>query len=161
MIWGIKKEEDENNIQRAQYLLSKLSTVGARVIVPAIALGETLSGCEDSKRPDFLRRVQEKVIIAPYDAVAAYHYAEMWRKRESVIRGVQANDSSIEFTRNKLKADFMIVATAKAQNAACIYTSEGELNVFRGFAKHTHPAIPVEPMPPTPPVQPNLLEMLP
>ena len=52
VIWGIKKEsnpEDEDKQRRAHHLLVKLDELDAKVIVPSVALGETLSGCDDSR----------------------------------------------------------------------------------------------------------------
>lgn len=132
VIWGIKKDSngsDREKIPVAVNFIEECSNKNVKIVIPSIALGEVLSGCDVLRRNALLTEISKRFIVAPYDAMAALHYAEMWRSRETRINGLSEKP-----TRNALKADFMIIAIARAQKASCIYTSEGELNVFNSFA---------------------------
>jgi predicted nucleic acid-binding protein len=87
-------------------------------------------------------------MVAQYDIRAALYYAKIWRAKsdKSKLKELQENGK----TRQELKADRMIVATALANGSECIYSHDGGLKVFGdGF-------IEVRSVPPGP-QQPNLL----
>lgn len=144
VIWGILKEarpHDQAFIEKAEHFFEECSELNIKVIIPSVVLGEVLAGCEPSDKPDFLQYIQQKFIIAPYDQIASYYFSEMWRNKEE-LKKAQGNVEAITITRAALKADFMIIATAMAQQAQCIYTRE--INNFRNFAQNS---IDIEPLP--------------
>jgi len=86
----------------------------------------------------FLSRLGEGgFIIVPYDLQAAARFAALWKEREerNIIEKLKVD---FEATRTQLRADCMIVATALAQNASCIYSHDRRLKAFAGDSIHVY-----------------------
>ena len=139
VIWSICSESGAElaetelaKIEKARHLLEECSRLQINVYVPSVALAEVISGCKDSQEATNLQRLLFKHFrIAPFDAFAANIYADLWRlKKEFKQNGIQ-----IDGARKALKADCMIIATAIAVKAKCIYTGDGEVEKFKKFAQ--------------------------
>lgn len=134
VIWGVKKEcttGQEQNIERASYIIEQCSREGKQIVIPTLVLGELLSGLNAEKHGAFVQSLERMFILAPYDSRAAVHYARMWQSR--------TRETGFPLTRSEIKADFMIAAIAVAQKCDCIYTNDGPLTKF---AKSFIPVIP-------------------
>jgi len=77
--------------------------------------------------------MRDMFIIAPYGVQAAVHFASLWQDRQerNIVKDLQDTEKA---TRAELRADCMIVATALAQKASCIYSHDRKLKTFAGSA---------------------------
>jgi len=145
--WGIKQEStpgQEQNIEKAAHLISTCSEDGSIVIVPSIVIAELMSGV-DAKIQDNILKGLSGFRIVPFDLQAALLYAKIWTK------DARRKAKSLKITRTETKADSMIVATAIAHGAACIYSHDDGLGSFaKGHVE-------VRELPNVPPKQNKLL----
>lgn len=136
LIWGIKEEsepEQEVMVERAKSFLQFLRDRKALVFIPAVVVGELLTGIPEEYHQMTLNLINQGFIIPPYDAQASAIFAKIWRDRnqKNIIEELQKKDSA---TRQELKADCMIVATAIGRGADKIYSHDDKLSKFaNGF----------------------------
>ncbi len=123
VIWGFKQEAtsgQEDYIARALYVIQQCEERGDNIAIPAIVLGELLSNIPEEMRADFIRGFEQGLVVLPFDARAALVYARMWAKRKRFA----------EYTREETKADYMIAATAVANQCSRIYSNDEGLKAF-------------------------------
>ena len=124
MIWGIRRTASpgqEYCIDRARYVIERCQENGDKIIVPSIVLGELMVPIPDRDRGDFVRfMTAEGFIVMPFDSVAAVHFARMWASRPA----------NTGFSRNEMKADFMIAGIALASGCQKIYSNDAGLVQF-------------------------------
>jgi predicted nucleic acid-binding protein len=153
VIWGIKKVAEpgqENMIFKAEALIAECDEKRHQVIIPALVLGELLMAVPPEDHPAFISLMHQKLRVIPFDAKAASLFAKMWCKwseNKFYPYSLDGNRPS----REKIKIDYMIAATAKASNAECIYTEDP------GLKKFAEEYIRVESLPPSV-VQQSVLE---
>lgn len=124
VIWGIKQEavlSQQDMISRAKYLIDKCEEQKKRVLVPSIVVAELLIKIAPAKHQVFIKSMEKKFIVPPFDTQTASHFARIWQKNEGSFKGLVASG---EATRQELKADLMILATAVAKKAWCIYSTD-------------------------------------
>lgn len=149
LVWGLKKSAtpgQEIKIHQAEYLISLCNERNDIVLIPSIVAGEILSSLPLNETNEFTTAVlQRKFRIVPYDIQAAAVFAMMWRDRQKLLQ--RNKQLSLGATREEVKADCMIAATAKAKGASCIYSEDVKL------AKFAKEHIEVRPLPNLPPLQ--------
>jgi predicted nucleic acid-binding protein len=136
LIWGIQKQANstqEDMIPKTIALLeffeqknANLNNVSYKLAVPTIVLGEFLLGCESEQdRKHLLRKIQERFRVLEYNVIAAKFHSEVYNfcKGSAEIKKLRESGT----TRVALKADFMIYATAKANQANLIITHDDDL----------------------------------
>jgi predicted nucleic acid-binding protein len=125
IIWGIKKDAtpgQEDMIVKAEHLIQQCEEERIQIIVPAIVVAELLSGLKPESYSEFTAFMQRRFMVIPFDTQAALHFAVMWRNRkQSLIDAV---------TRTEMRTDYLIIATAKARGAKCIYSEDPHLSNF-------------------------------
>jgi len=131
LIWAIKEEAtpgQDGMIPRSKALLKYLSESDKKILIPAVVLGEFLIKMPTESHRTVFNLMQREFVVAQYDAKAALHYARIWRARQ----GDQVFESLKESgkTRQELKADRMIVATAVAHEVECIYSHDRGVMAF-------------------------------
>ena len=104
-------------------LLNNIKSSGQTFIVPTPVLGEVFVKQDDSGRINTRKLYDSlKFKIIPFDQFAAIAFADWWGpaldRKEHIERNV---------TRNLLRADYLILAVAKAQNAKIIYTEDEDM----------------------------------
>lgn len=122
LIWGVQGNAtagQDDMVNRTKSLLLKLDKERTRVIVPAIVMGEFLLKIPVGEHPKYQELVSKRFMIVPYDLRAALVFSKIWHQKTqaSVIEEIKAGGVS----RTQLRADTMIVATAVASGASCIY----------------------------------------
>ena len=136
VIWGFVGEADRNNfdkLEKSRQLIEECSKLGVNAFIPSIVLAEVVSGCENiDKAAKLYSGITKKFRVAPFDGFAAYHYALLWQRKKELQRNRNQNLSG---RRDALKADCMIIATAIALKAECIFTGNNEVKVFRELAQ--------------------------
>lgn len=131
IVWGIRKyaETDQQDmIPRASHFLEECKKKHIEIIVPSIVLGEFLGGIDRKKRYAAMSLFSSGFVVVPYDAMCALRFAELWEKNKEtgVIKALRAEGIS----RQELKADSMILATAIAHKAKAIYSHDDGLTKF-------------------------------
>ncbi|MBF0241005.1 MAG: PIN domain-containing protein [Desulfamplus sp.] len=128
VIWAVKKEAtagQEEMIKKASYLLEKCQESKTEIIIPSIVVGELLSALPSDKHGAFINALKY-FKIPPFDIQAAVIYAKMWQSNKA-LRKDEKNQGA---KREEMKADCMIVATAKARGSSCIYSEDVRLRKF-------------------------------
>ncbi len=132
-IWGIKRQSSSTQvdmIRRAEIFLSQLKKDDKRILIPSIVLGEMLIDGNSAFLSDIQSRVERSFIVGDYGALAAMHFARLWRNYNGSLDVKELRESGK--TRHELKADRMIVATAIAFGAECIYSHDPGVKLFGG-----------------------------
>lgn len=147
LIWGIKKEASENQedmIDRAEYLIEQCEEKQNKIIVPSIVVAELLMGTSSAKHEKVIQVLEKRFIIPPFDLQASAFFAKIWRQNKAMRKALIAEGLA---TRAELKADSMIVATAVARKAWCIYSMDPHIKKFAdGFVSVLDiPELPNEP----------------
>ena len=122
LAWGVQKERDPgcpDGVERAIQLFRDQREAKQAIIVPAIALAEYLSGQSSERCRSIQNIVGQAFFIAPFDTQAADIAAQLFDKRvsDSIRQGNVV-------TRDALKDDYKILATAICQGATYLYTHD-------------------------------------
>jgi predicted nucleic acid-binding protein len=134
LIWGIKEqstEGQEDKIALAKSFIENLKNDDL-VIIPSIVLAEFLIPIPPQLHAMVINLFTKKFLIAPFDALAASKFSLIWQtnKPPEVAKQLIEDDA----TKAELRADSMIVATAVAQKAECIYSYDKGIKSFaKGF----------------------------
>lgn len=131
MIWGIKEQAtagQEFMIDRTKRFLAHLDKQGDKAMLPAPVVGEFLLNIDGEFHSITVNLLQRGFIIQPFDLQAAALFAQIWQKhaQPDVLKELQQTGN----VRNKLRTDCMIVATAAAKGAACIYSHDAGVRKF-------------------------------
>lgn len=130
VVWGVKKiatSGQEDMIPRAESLIRMCEKDGHRILVPTVVLGELLAGVPVESQPDFVRRIQRRFLLAPFDAAAALVYGRLWQAHRATVIP-QAKRDGIEHA--VIKADHMIAAVAIARKCDHLCTTDNALIRF-------------------------------
>jgi predicted nucleic acid-binding protein len=103
--------------RRAQILLQMLAREKAKIIIPSIVLAEYLIGIEASRHPDVIASFQRLFFCPPFDVRCAAVAASLWQLHHTLPEGEKMQ-------RRVLKADVMIIATAKVAGARMLFTGD-------------------------------------
>ena len=129
LIWGIKRQATPNRqqmIPRAERFFRRCKDDGKRIYVPAQSLAELLVGYSAAQRRQTLATLPKSFLIAPFDAKAAAIAAELqhnWDHLKQV-------GSEYGITRQQIKADINVLASAIAAGASYLYSEDGQMKSF-------------------------------
>jgi predicted nucleic acid-binding protein len=104
---------------RSQALLIDLEKKGEKIIVPVVSVAELLVPIDLNQRGAFLAVLTTRFFCPPFDMHAASLAAELWRFHRSL-------PASEHLDRKLLKADVLIVATAKVAGASAFYSHDAK-----------------------------------
>lgn len=134
LIWGIKeqaKEGQEDKIFLAKRFIDSLND-DVFVLIPSIVMAEYLIPIPPELHAMVINLFRKQFIIAPFDALAASKFSLIWQKNKPTDEAKQLIKDYA--TRAELRADSMIVATAVARKAECIYSHDKWVKAFaKGF----------------------------
>jgi predicted nucleic acid-binding protein len=132
LIWGIREHADDGQevmISRTKAFFEDCRKNKIMIMVPSIVVGELLTAIEPKHYAMIVNLLKSSFQIEPYDAQASALFAKLWReKKESGL--VDSIKNELQATRQELKADCMIVATAIAKKAEVIYSHDIKLKNF-------------------------------
>ena len=111
-----KNAVDERLEERAQILLHTLRK--DIVVLPLVAVSELLIPVSLAKRGLLMTTLDELFLCKEFDQQAAAIAADIWSRHKEIPADQQYKD------RHILRADSLIVATAKAANATVFYTHD-------------------------------------
>ena len=123
LIWGVKQEctpGQEDLLERAKHLLKQCQAAKDRVIVPAIVIGELLANLPLDTHEVFLRAIRDSsLVVVPYDLNTARLNAKIWQEQRPWEKLKEAG-----LSKQAVKTDVLIVATALAQRCNVLYTQD-------------------------------------
>lgn len=146
IVWGVKgisEPSQKGNIPKAEFLLRKLQEHQSKIIIPSIVLSELLVTVPPEKQPAFIEAIYKLGAVPQYGVREALYFAKFWRTKKETAKGA-------EISRREMKMDFMIIGTALAHGANCIYTHD------IGLKKIAEDIIPVKGLSDLPPHQGEL-----
>ena len=137
LIWGLQKPHHKGKKatnqdvadmrRRAKLLLRTLAEAKETVVVPAIVVSEVLLGIRPAEHGEFIAALQEHFFMPPFDVRAASLAAQLWLETRELPKEQQP-------ARTTLKADVLIVATAKVAGAEVFYSHDGNFRKLAGRA---------------------------
>jgi len=132
VIWGIRECAQDNQqfmIPKTKAFFEWCKKNKTIIMIPSIVVGELLTAIEPRHHAMTINLLGNGFEIPPYDASAAALFAKLWRdKQESGL--VKRMQEEMQATRQELKADCMIVATAMTRKAEVIYSHDKKLKSF-------------------------------
>lgn len=135
-IWGIKKQctaGQENMIEKAEYFFKRVDEEGHHILMPTIVIAEVLAPEPIEKYPFLMDVINRNFMVGEFNTMCAIRYANFLHKRFDDLKKF-AHDNGIR--KEKMKADFMVLATALAYNADILFTNDnGLLKVSQGYIK--------------------------
>jgi len=136
LIWGVKEQEtkgQEKMVKKAKVFLEHIEKDSqTRILVPAIVLAELLLKVPPEIHNMVCNLFQKSYQVIPFDVKAAAVFAKIWqvKKNDNIIKTLTAEGNT---TKNELKTDCLIVATAVSRKAARIYSHDSR--ILKKFAE--------------------------
>jgi len=128
LIWGLRKvdpqkgtlsDHDAEMQRRSRILLRDLDEKKEIVIVPTVAVAELLCPIDPKEHGKFIAVLTQRFFCPPLDIRAASLAAELWQYH----RGLPSNE---QISRTVLKADVLIIASAKVGGASAFYSHDAK-----------------------------------
>lgn len=135
-IWGIKKQSSSGQsymVEKTTKFIGKLEDEGYEILIPSVVLAEILPVESPENRIEILRKIQSNFRIGNFNSYTAKIFAELFGNDYKAQK-----EFSIEnrINYNKLKIDYMIIATAIENMCNCIIT-----NNIKDFAQFSQSRI--------------------
>ena len=127
LIWGLRKadppkgtlsDHDAEMQRRSRILLRDLGDKKEIVIVPAVAVAELLCAIDPKEHGKFIAVLTQRFFCPPFDIRAGSLAAELWQYHRGLPPGEQVS-------RTVLKADVLIISSAKVGGASTFYSHDG------------------------------------
>lgn len=131
LIWGLKRfasPGQEFRLDQTEQCLQILKEQKAQIVVPTVVCAEFLTGLDDeNSRNQYIRIIQRNFAVIPFDIGASMRFPALWSsvKKERLEELKQQGA-----TKQTLKADCMIVASAIQHKANMIISNDRELAAF-------------------------------
>jgi predicted nucleic acid-binding protein len=119
LVWGIRKRGSKENLEHAAILFAELERDDATIIVPAVVVAEYLIPVPSEDRDNTVTALQ-RFQIEPFDVRDAVLAAKLWSDGKTRRQMASAG------ARICLRADTLIVATAKNRGAREFYTDDND-----------------------------------
>ncbi|WP_353571955.1 PIN domain-containing protein [Candidatus Albibeggiatoa sp. nov. BB20] len=131
LIWGVEqtaRNTQQDMIERTIQFIDSLPAQKIKPIIPSVVLSEFLMPIPYEKKGLYLDSINQKLKVVPYDTIAAIEFVNIWQSKqdEKIIKKLREQGIS----KNHLKIDCMIVATAITRRASCIYSHDKGLKNF-------------------------------
>lgn len=128
-----EKAQAESLQKWATYLFQDLRDKEATVVLPTIAMSELLVPVPARMRGALIAKLAQRFHIHPFDQQAAAIAADIWAKHNNLPPDQQYEN------RNVLKADAMIVASARSFGATDFYTHDNRCRRLAAMVMNGHP----------------------
>jgi len=103
--------------RRANILIHQLDEQKATLLLPSVVVAEYLCGIEPEKHGAVLAELQQRFLTPPFDVRASAMAAQLWLRHRELPKAEQAE-------RTVLKADVLIIASAKLAGAVRFYSHD-------------------------------------
>lgn len=108
------ERKQQDGVFQAKTFLKDCSEKKIRVIVPSIVVAEFLIGVPEDKQDALTALISTKFVVAPLDTRISVQVARLWKRNKGIVVA----------SRNELKVDCIIVATAVSYRVSCIYSDD-------------------------------------
>ncbi|MHA4736993.1 ferrochelatase [Dyadobacter sp. MSC1_007] len=129
-IWGVKKQSHENQtdfIRKAEEFFKWADYHKHIVLMPTVVVAEVLVPETDEEVDRYLKIIGDRFFVPDFDKNTAKIYSRILHGRMDEIK---KNYQAIEITKQQMKIDHIIVATARAHRAESIVTYDNGLITF-------------------------------
>lgn len=133
LVWGIRKQGPSEMLERARLLFHQLDRDKRQIVVPAIVVAEYLSHVDEKYHAEQIELMRSTFVMPPFDVRAASLAARLFQIGQSG-RGNKGEADA----RKCLRADSLIVATAKMVGAKSFYSHDKNC---RSMAEKAHMAV--------------------
>jgi predicted nucleic acid-binding protein len=113
--------------KRSRHLLFDLEEAKAKIVIPSLVLTELLLPIDSQHHGTFLAVMSQRFYCPPYDLPSTSLAARLWQRGRTLPPEERGK-------RAVLKADAMIVATAKQHGARFFYTDDGNCRKLAEWA---------------------------
>jgi predicted nucleic acid-binding protein len=121
LVWGIRKKGPPEKITHAGYLFKQLERDKAQIIVPTVVLAEFVTPIRSSDdRAKVVAEMSARFLVEPFDIKDVILAAELWN------HGKSNRQMGKDGARTSLRADALIVATAKNHGAKEFFTEDND-----------------------------------
>lgn len=130
IVWGIKEQAtsgQEEMIGKAQSFFRWIDENGHDCIIPSIVVAEVLSPEPPEIRAAYLETLTQGFVVVNFDVRAGMKYAELLYGKFQQAKETATN---LGVDKHTMKADHMIIATALANGANCIYSYDKAMKAF-------------------------------
>ena len=130
IIWGIKQQssnEQKDMIEKATAFFSWLDANGHEAIIPTVVVAEILAPEPIDIRIKYSEILNKNFRVVNFDNICAYKYAQILNGKFEEVKQLVADNN---LSRQKMKLDHLIIASALANNASCIYSYDKGLKTF-------------------------------
>lgn len=135
LIWGIKQQctpGQEAKIETAKAFIKQCYQDNVQVMVPSIVVAEFLIPIPVEKHNSILINLSNSFMIPSFDNACASIFAEIWNSKKNIKEEFKNGG----VTREKFKADCLILAVAIKNKADCIYSyDDGLVKIAKGYIK--------------------------
>lgn len=132
LIWGVKERctpGQEDMIERARLFLDSLDDYD--VYVNSITIAELLCGIEDEAKANELKTILLKRFkIINFNTNSATIFAKLYSKKNNHIEILNEIDKNYHKSRQAIKVDYQIIATAISNNCEHLYSHDKGLSTF-------------------------------
>lgn len=118
LAWGIRRAGDPNMIRRADWLFEQLERDQASIIVPCVAFSEYLTAIPVTKHGGVRAALSKRLNFMPFDIECCSLAAELFLVGQTMRPAGEVDG------RKTLRADAMIIATAKMKGARVLYSND-------------------------------------
>lgn len=118
LIWAVRKDGTAEELERAEWLFEQLEVEKAQVVIPSVVIAEYLGPIPKSKHAATIEAINRRFLIKPFDVECASLASELFNI------GKPMRPSGIPLGREVLRADTLIIATAKVHKAKVFYSND-------------------------------------
>jgi predicted nucleic acid-binding protein len=127
LIWGVRKEGNAEQLQRAQWLFEELSNIrNCQVLISSIVIAEYLVPADKKAHPAIIESINQRFLVKPFDVQCSSLAADLFR------RGKPMRPNGVPMGREVLRADTLIIATAKVHRAQIFYSGDVDCRALAG-----------------------------
>jgi predicted nucleic acid-binding protein len=120
LVWGIRKLGTTDQNQRAIWLFQQLEEDEAQIILPTVAVSEYLTPLDPATHDAIITELGRRFILAPFDIKSAALAARIYAENKNIQLQIQNQPNA----RKTLRADCLIVATARIHGARIFYSGD-------------------------------------
>lgn len=124
LVWAVKEKGPAEQIRRAKLLFREFNEKKANIIVPAIVLAEYLTDIDPNDHDRQIQEASRSFLIFPFDVRCASLAAKLFKMGDA---GRQKGTAE---GRKCLRADSLIVATAKIHGATVLYSHDKRCRIL-------------------------------
>jgi hypothetical protein len=129
---GTRSADFNELMIRSRLLIHQLATRKATVFLPTIAVSELLVPVPSAQKGLLIASLEERFVCSSFDLHAAALAADLWSQHNQLPADLRYE------SRHVLKADAMIVASAKAAGATDFYTHDRRCLALASLVMKAH-----------------------